>query len=106
MMERQFDTSIDLRALWASLTLSNSPSQNLAKLQTVFRSAERERFQLQKQMLASTNSEHTINDLPKIVSAFKSKVGGTLGPILEQPSQVKQTEDWVDWLSLFIWTTE
>ncbi len=95
MMERQFDTGIDLPALWATLTLNNSPLQNLAKLQTVFRSAEHERFQLQKQMLASTNSEHTINDLPKIVSAFKSKVGDTLRPILEQSSQVKQTEDWV-----------
>jgi len=46
-------------------------------------------------MLASTNSAQTISDLATIISDFKSKVGDKLKPLLEQPSQVKKTAEWI-----------
>ena len=95
MVEMQFQRALDLPGLWAALTLTNALNAQREPLRAIFEQKLKERDELQKQTLATTNVRELPRTIPGIVKDFKTKLGASLKPCLN-PEQTKTFDAWRD----------
>ena len=93
MAERQFRASVDLPALWTSLSLGSATAEEALKLRPFFKAKSAERDQLEKKTLTTSNYVETARAIPTLVRSFKTDLGEALQPLLT-PEQTKIFESW------------